>query len=98
MYSIEELDISDRQKVLDFFVYGLQREWDRIAGDVLVDDNGVHNESITKQKDEVVEITVDCYVGMHPTESVLWSIWTSEDPNFKTDVINKAFPYETYGW
>lgn len=97
----ENLDIADREKVLEFFAENIEDTWDKHAEDILVDDYGCHDESIEKSRDDVFEISVDLYFGTIPgggEELELYWLWEKEDPAFAEDLKMKAFPHSVYGW
>ena len=93
-----DVDISNRQEVLDHLAGELQNEWDRIAPDLLAGPNGELDESATMQRDEVYEVCLDCYLGQNPEEWELFNLWRKDDPKFNEDLKMSAFKYETWGW
>ena len=98
MAKFQEVDIANRQEVLDYFANQLQSEWDRIASDLLAGPNGELDESATMDRDEVFDVCLNCYMGQHLEDWTLLNLWRTEDSKFQEDLKMQAFKYEKWGW
>ena len=75
------------------------RTWDAIGGDVLVDDNGNPDESMSLPKDHVIEIVMDAdHMMYHGGDEEAYKVYEKLSYEDKMTIMNEAFTYEYYGW
>jgi len=82
-------------------IIALDRTWDTIAFDVLVDDEGKYDERKCLPRSHVVELVQDCghmetYGG--DFDAACYVIWLSRfHKTYYKSFIKRAFPYKLYG-
>lgn len=74
--------------------------WNRIAGDMLVDEHGQPDETASMTKEEVLEVVLDAdHMADSDADAARYIIWLKR---FHTELFNtvvyNAFPYKTYGY
>ena len=77
-----------------------RRTWDQIAGDCLVNEDGIPDESISMPRDDVMEIVCDAdHMSMYGNDKEAYEAWKAL-PSYdeKREAIGGAFTYESYGW
>jgi hypothetical protein len=106
MYDVhgdQNKDLFELSKEMDDrAMYAVNRTWDTIGGDCLVNDMGEPDESVSIKRADMLELVMDAnhmetYGGDH--EAAAYVIWMKcQRPAYYKKFIKKAFPYEKYGW
>lgn len=88
-------------KEAQFLVEHLKEVWNNINQDMFVDDHGRYDESKVIPKAEVVEVCTDRMEVAGESifqRLVIAKFWQCPNDHVgKQAIINKAFPYESYG-
>ena len=77
----------------------LNRVWTNIGGDCLVDENGKPDKSKTMSREDVFEISSDCYFETYSglsKEEV--AEFRKRDRGGDEELMKSAFPFLGYGW
>ena len=76
------------------------RTWDAIGADLLVDEDGNIDESMSIPKDEVMEVVCDAdRMKMYGDDIEAYEVWDKLGSyNDKLKAISGAFLSEYYGW
>ena len=77
----------------------LSRVWDSIGGDCLVDEYGKPDMSASMSREDVFEISGDCYFEMYSglTKKEVKE-FRDRDRKKDEELMKSAFPYVSYGW
>lgn len=76
------------------------RTWQAIGPDFLVGEDGCINESVTVDREEVMEAVADAdRMLMYGDDKEAYEVW-SKLPAYgdKLKAISGAFPFDAYGW
>jgi hypothetical protein len=80
----------------------VNRTWDTIGGDCLVNDEGVPDESVSIPKSHMLELVMDAnHMETYGDDNeacayVIWMKW--QRPTHYKKFVKKAFPFAKYGW
>jgi hypothetical protein len=87
-----------KKEMQDRIILMAKRTWQNIGGDVLrvCEEMGIEP---VMQKEEVIESVMDAgYMSMYGRDKEAYDFYRTLTFKQKTKVLEKAFPFETYGW
>jgi hypothetical protein len=106
MYDVHGDDKKDLFEVSDEMderaKHAVNRTWDTIGSDCLVDDEGKQDESVSIKRNDMLELVMDAnHMESYGDDNeacayIVWLKWNR--PTYWKKFVKKAFPYERYGW
>jgi len=88
-------------KEADWLINHLKKVWVEIGDDMFLDNHGEYDESMVIPKSQVVEVCVDRMEVQGASifqRLVIAKFWECPDVHVeKQAILNKAFPYASYG-